>query len=432
MKIMLRPEARVAVAAALTTALQTAFAADEFKLSAAASLISHSNAALQDEDKRSDTERVVHADVGYQHADDGLFSAGLGYSVDRRDFLHEVQSDETAINGSANALLHMIENRLDAILQNQVSQSLIDRRDVDVTNNQERRIVTTIGLDGYAHLSAVDALVLSPRFTDVNLQKSTDSDSQRSVVSLAWQHRTNSFSQAYLSGSYGKVRFDDSINNYDSSTVQVGYKTALARLSYQAAVGFSRFDREHGDSVDGYLAQLGVDYKGEGYAWGGALVHELTDTSVGLSGAEFTLGNFQAQDSNFDQPDIIHRTQFDIYGQRQLGRDSRLDASAGYHKDTYDRLPRDEQGYYAQVGYQYSINVSWSLGASIRYEDTHFLNEPNDFRYNETTSGIFVGYRWSPKFDVRFDVSRRKRNSDEVFNRFTDNQVSVGVSYHFF
>jgi len=427
-------------ASALVVVAQTGFSAEvsyhntplgEFTLDAGAGLLHHSNAAFSDEDKRSDMERIIHANIGYQHPDDGRFLANLNYQVQRRDFQHDVQTDQTAVDGIARIRGHLIQDRLDVILENLVSESLTDTRQVDVTGNQERRSVTTIGLDGFAHLSAADALVLSPRYTDVSMQRSTGSDSQRSLLTAGWQHKISQVTQAQLSATYGTVRFDDSTNNYKLTSAQLGFKTALARLSYQLTAGFNRFDRDHGKNVDGYTAQIGVDYRGDGYTWGGSVVHELTDTSIGLSQAQFTVSNFEARDNNFDAQDLLKRTQAEIHGQRHIGP-GQLDASAGYHKDDYNTLPRDEQGYFFQVSYLYPLNSYWSLGATVRYERVHFLNEPNNFTYRETTPEVYALLRWSERLSARFGVGRSQRRSDEALNTYTDNQVMVDLNYRFF
>jgi len=429
-------------ASALAVVVQSGFAADDIDLPRPASLIdgltiqggvgltTHSNGALQDENRQSDLERIVHADIGYQHADDGRFLADLDYSAERRDFLHDAQTDQTAVNGRALLVGHLLPNRLDLILENQLSEALTDTRLADVTGNQERRSVTTAGLDGYAHLSDVDALVLSPRYTDVRLQSSTGSNSQRSSVSGTWQHRTSPVTQTQVSVSYGDVRFDESSNNYTTTGVQVGFKTSLSRLSYQLAVGFDRFDRDQGKNVDGYMLQAGIDYQGDGYTWGGSAVHQLTDTSIGLSQNEFVLTNFQAQDSNFDEQDILKSTQLELYaGRRIMG--GQLDARIGYHKYDYDTLPRDEQGYYGQIGYQYPLNIYWSLGADVRYEKTRFLDDPKT-EYNEVTPEVYALYRWSERLTARLGFARRDRHSNDIMNRFTDNQAMLDINYRFY
>lgn len=439
MNKLLNSGTTVLVASALAMVAQSAFSMEvsyqntplgEFTLYGGGGLVNHTNAALQDVDRRSDVERVVHLDMGYLHPDDGRFQANVNYLVQRRDFLHDVQTDQTAVDGTARLRGHLWQDRLDVILENQVSEALSDTRQVDTTNNQQRRSVTTVGLDGFAHFSAVDALVISPRFTDVSMEESTGSDSERSMLTLGWLHQVSAVTEAQLNATYGSVRFDDSLNNYDSTSVQLGFKTALSRLDYQVHVGFNRFDRDQGKNVDGYTAQLGVDYHGDGYTWGGSVVHELTDTSIGLSPVEFSLTNFQARDNNFDVQDLLKRTQA-IHGERRFGA-GQFGASVGYHKDDYNTLPRDEQGYSIQANYLYPLNSYWSLGVSARYEKVEFLNAPLNFTYRETTPEIYALYRWSERLTVRLGFARHDRKSDQDADTYTDNQAMVDLNYRFF
>lgn len=422
------------VAGSLWVVAQQGMAAPaQYTVAVGAEMRYHDNGALSSEDERSDVERIVRMELGYDRPDDGLLLLNANYLAERRDFQHDLQDSETAIDGRANLIWHMLPRNLDAVLHHQIDQQLTDRRTTDVSNNRERRSVLTAGFDGKLHPSSVDTIIISPRFTDVKLQESNQSDSERGGLSATWQRRLSEVSSLALTAGYTDVKFDEGTNDYESTNLMLSYRAALSRLSYQLGAGYNKFDRDDGDSPDGYMLRAGADYLGEGFSWGGALVHELTDNSIGLSGAELDLSNFRADDSNFDQLDIIERTQLDLYGRRQLGMVSEVFVGAGLRRDRYETLTGlDEDSYYVQLGYSYQLSSLWTLGASARWETSDFINDPSNLEYDDTDLEVFAAYRYNSRLDWRLSLLHEKRDSNLSSQEYTDNQVALAVNYRFF
>jgi hypothetical protein len=213
----------------------------------------------------------------------------------------------------------------------------------------------------------------------------------------------------------------------------LSYEAQLARLSYQLGAGYNKFERDEDDSPDGYMLRAGADYQGDGFSWGGSLVHELTDNSIGLSGAELDLDNFQADDSNFEQLDIVERSQLDLFGRRQLGAVSEVFVGAGLRRDRYETVTaQDEDSYYLQLGYSYQLSSRWSLGATARWENTEFVEDPTGLEYDDSYVELFAGYRSSPRLDWRMALIHEQRDSDIAAREYTDNQAVLTVNYRFF
>ncbi len=182
-------------------------ATSELSLSAGVGLEAHDNAGLTNTNEQSDTKRLINTDIGYQKTD-GAVTVNMGYSAEYGDYQHNTQSDETIINGTTALKWVIAPSQLDAIFDHQISQQLTNSRGRDVANNRDERSVITTGLDGFLHFSAVDSLVLSPRFTDVSFRDSNDSDSERGALTTTWDHQISSVSALDLSLNYDHVTFD--------------------------------------------------------------------------------------------------------------------------------------------------------------------------------------------------------------------------------
>ncbi len=156
----------------------------------------------------------------------------------------------------------------------------------------------------------------------------------------------------------------------------LSFKTTLSRLSYALGLGMNRINRDTGDDESGAKnrrASVGY-HSDEGRDWGASYIHQLTDTSIGLSGVELTSRNFSANDSlNSNQFDIITEDKFDVYWRDKVSASSQLSLSASYQNQDYKDTPRDQSVVNARAGYQYSINSRWSVGVDAGFDRTKFF-----------------------------------------------------------
>jgi hypothetical protein len=406
-------------------------ALDQVSLVGGAALELHDNAPLIKEEE-SDLVRVVSAEVGYQRTEEAVV-ADVDYSLQRRDYLHDTQGDQNTINGNTALTWHIQPRRLDAVFYHQVAQQITNRTGPDVTSNQEERSILTAGFDGFLHFSPVDALVLRPRFSDIQFEESDDSNSQRASLAATWTHVLNSLSGLDLTGNYDRVTFDDSSEDYDGQGLMLGYHSALSRLNYQVGVGYNKIDRDEGKDFSGSSVNMGLDYKGEsGFSGGATFIRQLTDSSIGLSGFELSNRNFNSNDSNFDEPDTILKNQFDMYVDQRFSAASAVHLGIGYLKEDYKETLQDQNSAYIQLGYSYTLNTFWSVAADVHYERSKFLDDPNDLRYNTTRSTLTVTYKPLRALDVSLGVGQEKRTANVAATEYTDNFAILGAKYRFF
>lgn len=403
-------------------------AAPNLDVTVGADLEYHDNAALVSEDEKSDLDRVARARVDYTNPG-GSLPITLGYLAERHDFVDDVEEDRTRIDGAANAKWFALPNLLDFDLTHQISDQLQDRRAADVNTNRERRSIVSAGANLYGHLSKVDTISLSPRYTDVNLQSSSGSDSEHVSAALAWRHALNAVSALQLTGTRERVRFDDSINDYDATRGLLSYNTRLSRLTYSVGGGYNRIERDDRRDANGYTVQLAADYVENAYTWGGSLIRQLTDSAIGLSGFENTLTNFRAEDGNVDVPDIVESTQADLHVQRQISASHNVRGSVGYVRQDYKDTLRDENSYFALAGYEYSINPLWMLGVTARYENSEFPDDPSDLEQKDKQLDLSLAYRHSERLTARFAVGREQRDANVAVSEYTDNYALISVNF---
>ena len=391
----------------------------------------HSNAARVSDNEQSDVASVARAAIAWRDAIEPL-TADVGYSIEHRDFVDDVDQDETAVDGSAELTWNALPRLLNVLVQHQVSQSQTNLRTADTAANREQRSVLTGGLDGFLHLSSVDSLVIRPRYSEVTFEESEQSDSQRTSGDVAWRHALDALSAVNVSLGAGAVQFDEPGSDYDFGSFQVGYAATLARLTYSLDVGLTQIKRDVGEDVDGNTLHAALSYRGDGFEVGGTAVNELTDSSIGLSGNEFSLPDFSNNDSNFDEVDVVERSQIDLFWRQQLNVASSFQFGVGASNDDYDTLPNDQEMAYAQVGYQYTANVFWNFAADARYEKTDFVDDPIGREYTDMTLTLTAQYHFSPELDAQMSLSREERDADTAGEEYDDNIAILSVSYRFF
>lgn len=391
----------------------------------------HSNVDLRSEDERSDVARTASVGITYARADDGVFVADASYRGGYEDYLHDVEEDRTVLSGAASGTWHVLSRRLDLNFSHQIEDTLANRREADTADNQDRRSVTSVGLDGFLHFSPVDSLVLSPRFTDVRFKDNDQSDSERKEMVARLNRQLSQVSAVDLSANYTKATFDASEDDYKQKGVMLSYQAALARLSYEIGVGVSRIERDNEDDVSGSRGRIAATYLNDrGQSFRASFLHELTDSSVGLSGSGLS-SDFSSRDSNFEEVDIVKIDQFDLGWSIPIRQGDTLTLGAGFTDRDYQDTPRDEQVAQVQAGYSHTINSRWSVSAGAQFERSKFTDAPKT-EYDDTTFDVGATYRLSSVMDLRLSVGREKRSADDAGIDYEDDYAILSFNYRVF
>lgn len=406
-------------------------AASEWGATAGLGAEYHSNAQRVSTDEESDLARIATLGLTWRNQDAAV-EGDAAYQITRRDFADNEQRDENAIDGRTNLQWNVAPRTFDVFVQHLISTSLTNSQEADTSDNRERRSVLTGGVNGYLNLSPRDVIAIRPSYTDIQFSRSDESDSQRATADVSWQHRVSQVSNFVVSTNYSDVKFDDESQDYDASTVTVGYNTQLARLSYSVDVGHSWFKRDDRPDVDGNNFRVAANYLTETAEYGLSVVRDLTDSSIGLAQEEFTLPDFTSTDSNFDQVDVLTRTRAELTGLWNLSALTRLEAAVGFQEDDYETTPRDQEEYYGRVGVNHTLNSYWTVSAQGRYGRQRFLDGSANGHYDNTLLTVGATYRFNPSLSVTGELTRDDRRAEESSLDYTDNIAIVTVNYRFF
>ena len=113
-------------ACALSSALcipAVSFGAANLDVTVGADLELHDNAALTSSDKKSDLDRVARARVDFNDPDGALLTK-LGYTIERHDYLRDIEPDRTVLDGASQLTWLALPRLLDFTISHQVSDQL--------------------------------------------------------------------------------------------------------------------------------------------------------------------------------------------------------------------------------------------------------------------------------------------------------------------
>ena len=400
------------VPAALMMGLTSAANALELDLGLGARAEYHSNILRTEHDVQSDVERALIVEPGLKQLT-GPLTADMQYRATYLDYLHNVETDTTQVEGRSNIQWAMLPERFNWIINHQLTDRLTDTRLPDIAQNRERRSVLTGGFDWILALGKVDSVVVKPRYVDVSFQGGTGADSKREQAELIWDHALSAVSRLQTGADYADVKFDNSADNYKYKALLISYLTELSHLSYRIGGGYNRIERDNGDNFDGYTVRVGADYHADLLTFGGSIVRQLTDTSIGLSSVELQMPNFESSDSNYGQPSIVERTQAEIHADKQLGASSHLGGGLNYSDEDYQPPEvRHEKRRGALLGYDYAVNSRWSMRLASSYTLTDSDDGGTTTRYRDLETDATLRYAMSQAVDVNFKLANYRRRVD--------------------
>lgn len=404
--------------------------------SGSAKLESHDNILRTSDNEESDVMRIVGLDLSAEHEGNRI-KLDTGYTAEYTDYSKDRLEDTTEVNGKTILVWNLISESLNFTLDHQVSEKVVDDRQADLTDNRERRSIISAGFDWNLRVSKVDRIVIRPQYIDISFDDLDESDSERETLGVDWQRKLNPTTTLALRTNFTDVSFDDSADDYEQTSIFLQLDTTLSRISYQIAVGSTESERDEADDeVDATLLRFGANYLQDDFNAGIVAVQELTDTSFGLSGLELSFDDFDSQDGNFGDVNIVERKQIQAYVSKKFGAAATLGASLslGEEQTEDDAVVslNDNDNLILTLDYDYVINPTWSLFAFARFEEKDFIDSPTGLEYEETEYVLGVDYILGPKAVLKAAISQESRETNNnPALEFDDNFASIEVNVAF-
>ena len=370
----------------------------------------------------SDVETRTYIRADYQ-SDPGLCNADLSGTLGYSHWLDSTFDNETYADIDFNGNCELA-NQFYWDLSNNLRDVNQDSRQSDTPENRTRKNVFSTGPRYLWRLNDLNWINLSARYENTEFSEPEETDSERYVGTVAWDHLFSQTLTGGLSASYSRTEFDTGAE-VDVQTARVTLSKTWATTQLSGAIGVSEIETRFGttsQSSDGLVGEIdltrNVTPSLDWYLRGS---RELTDRTSNLD-IRFGEFEFNLQDS------ISVETTTGATGinQRFSDRSSlNLDVYAN-QADYLESVEREEKA---------GLNVRYSRGLSER--TTGYLATGLDYvRYESDATddqqmGLELGAEYQASRDLSLlgRVGHQRKTSDVASREYDENWILVGLEY---
>jgi len=340
-----------------------------------------------------------------------LLQLNANYDYERRIYEQDIFDDENAITGRGQLRWTAIPNRLDFTLSNTRTEAA--RRAVAVTTEANRQEfgVTEAGPTLRLQPRSGDELQLEYRYTLTDVEE-TDTDSERQTLRLNYVLGVSAAQSFRLSASATQIEYDnDLIPDSDLWNGSLSTSRELAALSYNIEGGYSVFERDGQDDVDGFTFTIDlsrpIGAESQIFLRGN---RSIDDRSANLTNVNFNRFN-NVLSENSDLNDVITQERAELGIDTRLGRNS-LSVALFADNQSFETAPRDNESAGVNVRLSRDLTRNTSVNLNGTFSNREFGDEGEDI--DEIRSSLNVrhelGRRLSLSWGARYE--ERDANSD--------------------
>lgn len=403
----------------------------------------HTDNSLQSAtNEQSDLERALVAGLQARQQSTAL-DAQIDYMVDAVDFADDTQESSTRLSGEARASWHILPEKLDWNFRHTRRDEVANSRQVDITDDREKRDLFSTGPSLRLNLTNHDTLGLNAEVARLSGDESV-TENDRLSAGASWMRLINPLTDAVLSLQHTEVDYDERAQQdltFDRASLQVVRRIRDGRIELTG--GVNRSERDGGDSDTSPLWRVYGEHSALGHTFSVAYVDELTDSSVGLDDPDFAQGpvggggilpgdNFDPDNGNFDVADIVHRKTLDVRYQTTRLCDVCTPTVRLYMDDEdFDRSLRDEREVGVELGLDYRWTERFSTRVGYRHSVLDYPDDPDDREDTREESYLEARYELFRNVQLTAMLAHETRESDVDSADYTENRILLGVRYAF-
>ena len=406
-------------------ALNLPTSAMEFEPFASAGVKFTNNARLTENNE--DSDQILTGLVGARiTGNDGPVRADANTSLSYQNYLNNTYGDKYWFNLSSTAGWEMIRDRVDWGVRDYFTQTQINNLDSNTPSNTQNTNVFSFGPNITLPISARQAIILRPLFTDFYYQNS-DTDNQQYGVSAAWLYQLRRDMKAGINGGARTVSYKDDKNpDYTSYNLHGVVSGTRPRSEYSIAMGRTNISRDNAVDQNGFSANVDWLYNITGHSSIRAYAAtDLTDSSQQLLNSQIDPGT--GDSSNVQTSGDVIRNK--IFRVAYLRKDSTLNSSiwTEFRNLDYKESPDNREVKEIGARFNYQVTAVVSTGIYGLYNNTKETDRNREDKQYAT--GVTAGYRLSRKLSTRLDLQYQKKDSSSSKNEYTQYGAFLGLVY---
>jgi len=355
------------------------------------------------------------------------------------DYMNYDQSYDSETIGGLDALIvfTLLDERLTWTIQDNYGQRMFDPLDNPTPGNRENVNFFTTGPNLQIAMGSRYFFDVEGRYSTVRYEVSPD-DNDRVSVLLRLGRRISSEAAISLNVEKENVKFTDEtlFDDFDINEVFVTYKVLSTRNIINIDLGYTELDLGH-SALDGYLLRADwnrISSQTYGFVFSGGTEYSTQGDIFRFSQSNGRpIGGIADVDGN----DTPFRNHF-AYARYNLNKArTRIVIELDWNQEDYEFITPTEPGLPNEAADRDITGVGFSIerdltrliyvGFTLNLETRKYKSidrEDDDIRVSVT-----LGYRFSEALNMYASYLYYDRESDDIFNNFTENRGVLGIAY---
>ena len=381
-------------------------------------------------DRRHDLVSELSLDLSLQSIQE-VNDIALEYSFSHENYLRDSFDNANYMEGTGTFVIPLLPRRLSWNSEIASSITLRDSLTPDNPDNRDQRNSAQTGLDYFVVNTGRNQVSVNGNVSIVRFRESEINNSNRGSVDLSWSHAFSRRTNGGMTCSGEKVDFTEDDADYETVVCQVNYARQLANGAVSLDVGKRSVNPPTGRSTKGTSYTFDFSWAFVNSDLSVNVLRDITDTTVGLSGGDFTGGQGPI-DINTDVRSLTVRKRAEArYNYILSGRDQFGVVVYRDSDDLYDSvLDTDRDG----VDLNYTRAISQSLSSNITYSfvrtDYADGSEFSEVDY-ENVYNFSLSKAYSRRFQVTGMLEAQTRRAPTEIEEYEVYSVRAEANYTF-
>jgi hypothetical protein len=371
---------------------------------------------LSDVESRTFIRGTYQSDPGQCMAS---FTGLLGYST----WLDNAFDSETNANMDLASRCELARG-LSWSLDNNLRDVTRDTTASDTPDNTTRKNLFSTGPNYVVRLGPVDSLIFNARYENTEYDEPEETDTNRYLGSVGWNHLFSETLTAGLSSSYSTTEYDTGAE-VDVTSLRTTFSKRWVTASLSGSLGVSEIETTLGtgsQSSDGLVGEVDLNRElNPSTNWYLRAAQELTDRS-----SDFDI-RFEGFEFNLTDSISVQTTTLATGVAKRFSDQSSLNVEVYYNQSDELETNGTEENTGFELGYTRPIAQRLNGTARFGYRYSTFEQDQSDDQLASLTLGL--DYQATRDLAIRGRVGHERKTSDVSSREYDENWITLGVEY---
>lgn len=374
--------------------------------------------------EESDLESRINLNITY-NSDPGYCNGSVRARLGYGRWLDKSYDPETYIDSDIVGDCQLTD-RFYWDISNQTRDVIQDSRGGDNPDNTSRKNIFSTGPRYLMRLSARDQLSLDIQYKNTEYDEPDETDSERYVGTVAWNHLMSSTFSGGLSFQVDQAELETG-QEIDRQTANLNFNKQWAATRVSGSVGISQLENTF----------LGSTSDNDGVVWSLFFERDInSSSSIYLNGSH----QLTDQSSDYDivfsgfvfnvrETEAIEVTAIRAGYQNELSNGDVIRLGVFYDRTDYLRAGDEEASTGLEAGYERKLTSRLEGRLQAGFDNDSYSDDDSDD--NTLTVSVGLQYDVSRAIDAQLQLGREDRRSDVASREYVEHWILLGLAYRF-